>query len=156
LSPEKIVFISIGIIMLMVLFFALGVEKGKSIAARIPVVKATSVAAVQPAISQSTVKMATANTAQTKAPLTPTSITSKNSAEFDNTKPYTVVAGAFSRQDFAAQEVNKLKSSGLEAFVYYAQPYYLACIGSFANKDSAKEVLSRVRQMRRDAYVRLR
>ena len=80
----------------------------------------------------------------------------KARAAFDKARPYTVVAAAFSRQEFALKEVGKLKAAGLDAFIYYGEPYYLACVGSFPSKESAGKILKKVRQMHRDAYVRLR
>lgn len=159
LSAEKLVFILIGVLMLAVVSFALGVEKGKS----------------QAAISQGTVSTTVPQPiSQNKDTVTPTNIVAKNktlaapvSAKMaadnpkiqyvaDKSKPYTIVAAAFSREEFASKEVSRLKANGLEAFVYYGEPYYLACVGAFANKDSAQKVLVKVRQMHRDAYVRLR
>ena len=170
LTPEKMVFIAIGVIMLMVVFFALGVEKGKSSAYdNLAAAKTTAkeIAAV-PAIPASPVR---APIVVTKSPVA-TNITPKvvvpiavvktqatavkTQAAFDKTKPYMVVAGAFSRKDIALKEVDKLKAAGLEAFVYYGEPYYLACVGSFQSRDSAGKILNKVRQMHRDAYVRLR
>lgn len=170
LTAEKLVFVSIGIIMLLVVFFALGVEKGKAIAASsMPIVPAQTVA-VQPAV-----KTAPAPVAQVKtAP--PTNITSKSKAaaatpvqgktvvaptqpaqdNFAKDKPYTIVAAAYLRQEFAVKEAASLKAAGLDSYVIKSEPYYLACVGSFVNKDSALKLLSKVRQMHRDAYVRLR
>lgn len=154
LTAEKIVFISIGIIMLMVVFFALGVEKGKSFANA-----QASAPQAQPktlAITTEQIKAATAST--NISPKSGTLVEPKRARlEPDvKDKPYTIVAAAFSRQDFASKEVARLNASGLEAFVYHSDPYYLACVGSFASKDSALKLLGKVRQIHRDAYVRLR
>ena len=207
LTVEKLVFISIGIIMLMVIFFAIGVEKGKSLSTR----NATPFVPAQTATIQVPPKAVTALVPQARAVATVSpvreltekppsalsgdnrrlkpaafsngvkSITPKDrnavssgqkktltaitnaTVETQNTrvlqsrgKPYTIVAAAFLRQDFASKEAAILEGNSLDAFVYYSEPYYLACVGSFANKDSAQKVLSKVRQMHRDAYVRLR
>lgn len=155
LTPEKMVFAAIGIIMLMVIFFALGVEKGK--------------ATVYPAAA--TPRMALKNIAvspvipERKAVVTATNITPKISpppapkmaqAALDKSKPYTIVAAAFSREDFALKEAGKLKAIGLEAFVYYGGSYYLACIGSFQDKVSAQKILNKIKRMHKDAYIRLK
>lgn len=162
LTPEKMVFAAIGIIMLMVIFFALGVEKGRS-AARLKFTATKTIAreVTAPAIL---VKSATAPVIVTKSTaaisitpkINPPARAVKAQAVSDKAKPYMVVAAAFSREDLALKEVGKLKTAGLEAFVYYGEPYYLACVGSFQSKDSAQKILNKVRQMRRDAYVRLR
>ena len=158
LSAEKLVFISIGIIMLLVIFFALGVERGKVIAAgsmetthataQVSTLNVSGNAPAQQAAPVKTVNAATNIIPKEKAP----------AAQYpaDKSKPYTIVAAAYSKEDSASKEVIKLKGSGLEAFLIKSDPYYLACVGSFANKDSAKTVLSKVRQAHKDAYVRLR
>jgi cell division septation protein DedD len=153
LTGEKIVFLSIGIIMLMVIFFALGVEKGKSLAIKKDVqvtpIQVSANVAAQPIL-------------QNKAETVPTNITSKDKMAalpqelLAKDKPYMIVAAAFSRQESSSREVSLLKSSGLDAFVYKSEPYYLACVGSFASKGAALKLLGRVRQIHRDAYVRLK
>jgi cell division protein FtsN len=163
LTPEKMVFAAIGVIMLMVVFFALGVEKGRS-AARLKFTATKTIAEGTVAAPAILVKSAAAPIAVTKSP-TATNITPKigppaaaikAQAVFDKTKPYMIVAAAFSREELALKEVGKLKMSGLEAFVYYGEPYYLACAGSFQSKASAQKILNKVKQVHRDAYVRLR
>ena len=166
-TAEKLVFVSIGIIMLMVVFFAIGVEKGKSQIqkAAVPLVPEEA------SVSQAPVKTITEPIKQIKTSTASTNVTSKTapvkaapetqkaqgqSAQPAGDRPYIIVAATFSRQDFAAKEANLLKASGLDAFVLKSEPYYLACVGSFVNKDSAKNILSKVRQLHRDAYVRLR
>jgi hypothetical protein len=140
LTPEKMVFAAIGMIMLMVVFFALGVEKGKSAArAKFTEMKTAVRQAAAPAM-----------------PVKPALTAVKARAVFDKTKPYMVVAASFLREDLALREVDKLKMAGLDAFIYYGEPYYLACVGSFQSKDSAQKILNKVKQIRKDAYVRLR
>ena len=163
LTPEKMAFAAIGVVMLLVVFFALGVEKGKS-AARLKFtatktavkdIAATQALAVEPAAESISVTKSAAATKITPK-INPPAAAVKPQVTFDKTKPYMVVAGAFSKQDLALKEVSKLKVAGLEAFVYYGEPYYLACVGSFPNKESAGKILNKVRQMHRDAYVRSR
>ena len=161
LTAEKIVFIGIGIIMLFVISFALGVERGKSLSGKVyqaEPIKQAVVPQVQP-----TVPTAIKPQDKTIAPSTNvTPVRTKQAVAVpktvieDKNKPYTIVAAAFSRQDFALSEVNRLKKAGIEAFVYYSDPYYLACVGAFANKDSALKSIGKIRQMHRDAYIRLK
>lgn len=177
LTVEKLVFISIGTIMLMVVFFAIGVEKGKSLPTRnaAPLVPAQTVTIQVPtkAVAALVPQARAVTTVKNIAPKDRNAVswgqkktltaTTNAAVEAQNThvlqsrgKPYTIVAAAFLRQDFASKEAAILEGNSLDAFVYYSEPYYLACVGSFASKDSAQKVLSKVRQMHRDAYVRLR
>ncbi|MCX5667841.1 MAG: SPOR domain-containing protein [Candidatus Omnitrophica bacterium] len=162
LTPEKMVFAAIGIIMLTVVFFALGVEKGKS-ADRLKFTATKTIAREVPA-PVVLARSATAPVVVTKSaaatnitPKTdPQAAAVKAQAVLDKTKPYMVVAAAFSREDLALKEVGKLKMAGLEAFVYYREPYYQVCAGSFQSKEAAGKILNKVRQIHRDAYVKLR
>ncbi len=166
LTPEKMVFAAIGAIMLMVIFFALGVEKGKSAAyAKFTETETKTIAKEIISAPEISLKPARAPiVAANSAPATnvtrkispPAVATVRTQAVFDKTKPYMIVAVTFSREDLALKEVGKLKAAGLEAFIYYGEPYYLASIGSFQSRDSAQKILKKVRQMHKDAYVRLR
>ena len=163
LTPEKMVFAAIGVIMLMVIFFALGVEKGRSAAhAKLRATKTTIRNAIK--APETPAKLApvpitiTRGIASTNITLrvNPAAMAAKAPDAFDKTRPYMIVTAAFSREGFALKEVGKLKAAGLDAFVYYGEPYYLSCIGSFQSKAAAQKILNKVKQMHRDAYVRLR
>jgi cell division septation protein DedD len=167
LSAEKLVFVSIGIVLLLVVFFALGVERGKTITVRTAQISTVSTqapvqrpAAVVPAQQAPQVKTAgaAANVASKEKVMVPAAKPAPVSAQSlpDKSKPYTIVAASFSKEVFANQEVVSLRANGLEAFVIKSDPYYLACVGAFANKDGAKITLNKVRQMHKDAYVRAR
>jgi len=160
LTAEKIVFVSIGIIMLLVISFALGVERGKIISEKASETRTALVQATIPAPAQSVqgqpaaakVQLTTVQAQPAAVKIQPAAAKAQPAAA----KPYTVVAAAFSKEAFATKELSRLRSSGLEPFVYYREPYYLVCVGSFANKESAQKVLNKVKQMYRDAYVRSR
>jgi cell division septation protein DedD len=165
LTAERMVFAAIGMLMLMVVFFALGVEKGKAdgYAAARASMTASDRIVVSPIVP---VKTAAVSVVKPKPIAAITNITpkispqpavsKKPSAALDRGKPYTIVAASFSREDFALREVNRLKADGLEAFIHYGEAYYLACVGSFENKRDAEKILNKVKRVRRDAYVRLR
>jgi len=170
LGAEKLVFISIGIMMLFVVSFALGVERGKAISGR---TEQADTGPAQTSVQRTGVAVPARKVYQAKTVISAANITPKDKAQasivktasslvqaenpvVDKTKPYTIVVAAFSKEVFATKEARNLKTSGLEAFVYYSEPYYLACVGSFANKDSAQKILGKVRQIHRDAYVRLK
>ena len=144
---ERVIFISIGIIMLMVIVYAMGVEKGKSV----DKVSIVSSAKVQPErLSQSQPVKAQVLIAKPIAPA-PESIR-------DVGKPYTIVAVTFTRKDTAAQEVNYLKKEGFDATVVQSDSYLLVCIGAYPDKNSSqsKMALSKVRKIHKDAYFKLR
>lgn len=127
---ERLIFISIGIIMLMVIVFAIGVERGKVIA-RTP----------RPSVIQPKAE-------RIGAAVTPQ----------DFSKPYTIVAAVFKRKDTAMHEANKLKNEGFDVTLVQSDSYFQVRVGIYADKDSAqsKKALARVRQFYKDAYFKLR
>ena len=142
ITPERLVFIAIGIVMLMVIIFALGVERGKGIG-RAAVEKVMITAALPaPAALPVPVK-----TTAVKAPPPPAQ---------DAAKPFTIIAVTLTRKDTAAAEAGRLKREGFAPFVYQSGSYYQVCVGAYANKAGALIPLKKVRQIYKDAYLKLR
>jgi hypothetical protein len=71
LNAERIVFVSIGIIMLLVVFFALGVERGKAVSANLSqsMRRVTSPPAQQAAVQVKAVSPSIGTTLKEKAPV---------------------------------------------------------------------------------------
>lgn len=169
INAEKLVFISIGIILVLVVAFALGVERGKAISQKASEARTALAQATIPAPAQSVqgqpaaakvqfsaqaaqAQPATAVKVQPSAAQAQQPVQAKTAVQ---AKPYIIVAAAFSKEAFANKELSRLKTAGLDPFVYYSEPYYLVCVGPFANKSDAQKVLTRVKQIYHDAYVRL-
>lgn len=136
LTMEKIVFISIGLIMLMVIIYALGVERGKTFSKSITaVISKPPVAKIAPSL-----------------PATQTQLVQ------DVSKPYTIAAVTLTRKETAVTEANRLKKEGLDSFVVESGPYFLVCVGAYPDKDSvqSKKALSGVKRFYKDAYFKLR
>ena len=150
LKMDKMVFLSIAVIMLMVVVYALGVERGRSTPAR---------HTQEPA--QASIKIPAA---PVKIPETITPQTAAQAAVSDKTpgtvkdsvKPYTIAVASLSKKDTALSEVARMKNNGFDSFIIYSQPYYVVCVGMFADKTSAvsQRELLRVRRFCKDAYFR--
>lgn len=152
LTLDTAVFITIGIIMLMIAIYALGIEAGKrrpvesvqpqvapaKALPSIPTAKAVPVA-IRPAVSQ-----------QAKVALPQKNIVS--------TGTYTIVAGTFTNQDNALQEIRRLRLQGLDAMLVQKDSRFFACVGSYKDKASAQaqKDLKKVRRLHSDAYLRLK
>jgi len=202
LTLEKLVFLVIGIIMLLVVIYALGVERGRTIMRKTnglisnrqsekTAATHTQGAAPQTAASAGAPKtlngqknmtvniqknqngpgsnfvVPVAQSSSTVLAITtkPKVITREEVANIpsesstpirDAPMPYTIVAAAFSKKEWALKEVENLKKSGLDAFVAQSDPYFLACVGAFSNKDGAKATLNRVKKIYKDAYLKLK
>lgn len=174
LNLEKMIFATIGALMLLVVVYALGVEKGKGMRGAAPV--APPVSEVRPAppqdrsrSAQKVAAMATipetrlagiaatggATFTQTAPkPAMPAAV--KTDAQRDMTGQYTVLAVTLTRQDTAAAEAARLKREGFDAFIRPSGAYFQVCIGSHPTRESAEKSSVRVRRLYRDAYVIVR
>lgn len=140
LGMEKLILISIGIIICMVIIYALGIERGKRLG-QTPVVQSRVIGrAPAPLVPQEKAAPIPA-----KAPLIQ-----------ETAKPYTIVAAAFATKDKAQEEAGRLKKGSFDSFVAESAPYFLACVGAYPDKESAKPTLSKVRKTYKDAYLKLR
>jgi len=149
LSMERVIFISIGILMIMVILYALGVEKGKS-QARPPAIivqKALPITAPKPrgALPPKIIQAPVPVRGQAVEAALPAAA-----------RPYTIIAGAFSGKAGAQAEVDRLRKEGLDTFSIQSDPYFLVCVGTYATREGAQKALPIVRQKHKDAYIKLK
>ena len=137
LSLEKIIFISIGLILAMVVVYALGVEVGRTRAAS-QIVQQVSVKKVAPV-------------AQPPALRVPKTV----AAAQDMARPYIIVAGAYSRKDNALSAMARLKQAGFGAYIGKSAPLFQVWVGAKTGSDALKE-LAKVRKLCKDAYLKTR
>jgi cell division septation protein DedD len=164
LTLERLVFISIGIIMLMVALYALGVEKGKANRRALsplqkPIIARKETPAAPVAQNTAQTRGTLISTASAVAPQVKTAAASapdKGVTAQAPDKPYTIVAAAFTRKDTAAAELGRLKTGGFDGFIVQSDSYFLVCAGAYSTKESASKTLARVRQRYKDAYIRSR
>jgi cell division protein FtsN len=145
LSIERLIILSIAVIMFMVVTYALGVERGKAAIRNSPVVTvARAIVTTQPAISIKPVAPV--------VPVRPVAPVAVKPAAVN--KPYTIVAVTFSSKDYAAIEAGKLKKNGFDAWVYPNNSYFQVRIGAYDTKESAQPVLNKLKRVYRDAYIK--
>ena len=171
LNLEKLIFVAIGVIMLMVVIYALGVERGRALSNRVSLVTVKALPVVQRTVVRTPQKIVAPVTPDTKnitaapqksvqtepaakvnAVNTPVASIVKSASAM----PYTIAVATFSRKEWALKETDKIKNLGYEAFVTQSGPYYMVCLGSYPNKDSAKAVLTKIRSTYKDAYLKIR
>ncbi|MBI4974433.1 MAG: SPOR domain-containing protein [Candidatus Omnitrophica bacterium] len=148
LSLEVLVFISIGLIMLMVIIYALGIEKGKS----------SQVLSIKAVVETKVLKPVFEPKVPAESKVEPTPAKAQVIQEKEVNKPYSIVAVTFAKKDSALLEIARLKRAGYDAFILQSDSYYLACIGTYPDKDSAqsKKALGKIRERYKDAYFKLR
>lgn len=139
LSIERLIFVTIGLILAMVVIFALGVEKGRSL--RLNAVAAKKITG-SPAMTQRLV---------VKQPIVKKAVTGPAV-----NKPFMVVIAALLNKENAQAQVAALRSKGFDAYCYQSDKYFLICVGTFPNKESAQATLNSVKRIYKEAYIRSR
>lgn len=165
ISLEKMVFISIGIMMALVIVYALGVESGKS-RSYTPDVQAAKPLSLPQAQQNRTATIAAKNILNT-APIVPAVKSAapvkqviqdqaKTAVIGKASKPFTILAGTFTNRDNAETACAILVRQGLNAVVTYSQFYYRVCVGAYANGAEAQRDLGRVKGIYKDAMIKPR
>ena len=154
LTFDRIIFVFIGIVMVMVLVFALGVENGKSrkTAKTLQSARATPpIAAAPKAGPKAGPQQFDPGPAAKPRPLQPDSGSLP-------AKPYTIVAATFSKKETAQAAAAFLIKEGCAASVAYGDPYYRVCVGAYADTYSTQvqRDLAKVKRIYKDAFIRAR
>lgn len=182
LTLDRAVFIAIGIIMVMVALYALGVEAGKSRATEsarmspaLPVVapqavrvvapQAAKVIAPQPVVTTQARMVKQNQPVKITAPVAKTQVVTKVPAKpvpapvvSNVAKPYTIVVATFVSKDTAMREIDKLKKQGYNITLIQSDRYFQVCIGAYTDRagtDSQKD-LKKIKRLYKDAYIRAR
>ncbi|OGX25910.1 MAG: hypothetical protein A3D10_07930 [Omnitrophica WOR_2 bacterium RIFCSPHIGHO2_02_FULL_48_11] len=174
LNFDTIVVLSIVVVMLMVLSFSLGVNRGT----RITVAKVAAArqrlpaAAVTPAVNKNmSAKAVPLTPAQNNAPLPPSAVQVQPvdlagttalavrppvvETVAENAKGvYTVQVASFKQARYAHQEANNLKNKGYEIFVLQKGNHFIVGVGRFNQKDEAKVLSSKLKRQYKDCVIR--
>ncbi len=138
LSAENIIFVVILCIMLVVLSFSLGVEKGRKFSVKDPApVVVNKVSA--PAVSQAKNNFAGATPAKTVVKVV---------------KKYTIQVASLEKQASVEKEVSKLKTLGHEAWAVSRGKYSIICVGRFASKEEAEAYKANLPKKYHDCFSR--
>ena len=136
LSYENIVLLFIAFIMLLVVFFSLGVEKGKRIILHTKISPAETPQIIEePEIVETD------------------EITEKKLPE-PSLKPYTIQVVAFKKEEKARQATERLKNDGYKAFVIPSKEWLQVCVGRYINKEESKKDFADLKKMYPTSYFR--
>lgn len=142
-SYEQLIFIAIAVIMLMVLVFSLGVEKGRHVVESGPVKERTVIKVETPVV-------AAAISEPAKAPV-------KAEKPYKEIKKlYTVQVIAYRSKKLAQKELVKLTKKGYKPFIIVGGGYYQICVGEYEESKEAKEELAKLKKTYKDSFVRKR
>lgn len=134
---EKTIIIAIGFIVIAVIAFSIGAEKGKRQALQAP--EPAPIAKPVPAIKPEARAVVPVQNPQ------PMMAAPGN---------YTIQLASFQNKTLAQKEAAALKKKGLAALVVSKGSYNIVCVGSFSSKESAKTLLTELRKKYQDSFIR--
>jgi len=152
LSYEVLIIVLIGVLLVASVIFSLGVERGRN---EMPAPVQPVVAAPAPA-EPVVLVVAEAPKPLPKAPAAATIAPVKNIPVAAADKPYTIQVASYKARDLAEKEITRLKATGYPAEIIKKGDYFVLCVGSFANKDAAKQTLAAMEKRYKGCLIRKR
>jgi len=143
LSQENLIFFAIGLIMLLIVSYSWGVERGKNLAG-----KDIQEARQAQAQKRPTRKSPEPEPAKRKIKTKLAQV--KNVAK---TLPYIQIA-SFCTDKYARREIDQLKNRGYQPFLAQWGKYRVVCVGGYKNKDEATMALKQLKKVYADCILR--
>jgi hypothetical protein len=160
LEAENLIVICIIFVMIMVLSFSVGVERGRRLIAREISPQQDSIVVVSdPSPLTPVVSPATKGEGAQAAVTAPIPVKRKTlkvpAAEQDIINSgYTIQVASFKQESRAQKEASGLKTTGYQPFVLAKGSYSIVCVGKFAQKDEATKVSHQLKPKYKDLLVR--
>lgn len=162
---EKTVLVLIAFIITAVIFFCLGVEKGKNLAVKNADSHLDMASAVEPGKPQITVQTTSQQLIQSKPDVQQEDILKPLPREKKDkaVKPiqkqqdmgnYTIQIATYQTRANAQKEADILKKKGLSALVLSKNAYTILCVGRFLDKRTAKTTLVELKKKYNDCFIR--
>jgi|GEM_PF-522543 len=165
-SFEKLVFMLIAFVLVVILTFCLGVERGKFVvgAPRVVVtvneVNRQAVPVKQPVYIQqarpnTVVSAVTVRPALVKpAPVKPVPVTNVNNPVLHRGELYTIRTATYINKKSAADEASRLRQAGFPAYIKVSDKFYMICVGDYSDKRQADTALITLKKMYKDVYIK--
>lgn len=162
LSVENIIVLCIAFVMVLVLFYSFGVEKGKRIVRASAAVPALEEAAIphpaveQPALTAAEPLKKTEAPQETKTSIRPQTreVEIPPPQEIVPSGAFTIQVASFKTQENANKEALRLKQKGYEIFILSKGKHSIVCVGKFPRHDEAKGFLNKLKGRYNDCLVR--
>ncbi|MCX5713630.1 MAG: SPOR domain-containing protein [Candidatus Omnitrophica bacterium] len=138
-SYEKVILVTMGFLITGIIFFSLGVERGKrcvvvsNSASRMDMAIKKEVPRIQP------VPVAAAKVAAVKAVAV---------------QAFTIQIASYLKRDLAQKEALALNKKGISAAIFPKGNYFMLCAGNFSDRRSAEMLLARLKKQYRDCMIR--
>lgn len=158
LSQENLIFFAIGLIMLLIVSYSWGVERGKKLAQLIPLYpdghkRAQESEDIQAARQEQVQKTRTRKSPESepaKRKIKTKLAQAKNVAKI---LPYIQIA-SFRTDKYARREIDQLKNRGYQPFLAQWGKYRVVCVGGYKNKDEATMALKQLKKVYADCILR--
>lgn len=152
---EKIILVIIGVGLISIIAFCLGVEKGKNFELPKGPVKIETgfIQAGARPISKPFVRSDTEQVSYRRPPAEKAkklSLAQKPQAA----QGYTIQLASYKSKQFAQKELTALRKTGLVPFVISKGNYTILCVGNFSNMKDAKATLTRVQNKYKGSFIR--
>jgi len=170
LPAENIVVLGIFIIMMVIFFFSLGVERGKKLSileqnrmvketvGALPVVQSGSPSSVATTNLKTPVSVGNSSFKGTDTKVIPIDPSVQEDALEDVPEIvrnfYTIQVASFKGPVYAQKEADSLKKMGHEAFILNKGKYVILCVGKFPEELKAKSILSQMKKKYKDCLIR--
>jgi len=151
LSYEHLIFVLIALIIIAVISFSLGVERGKAVAHKSAYLQKKTVKQEVLPAPKPLKEEASSSLAQAEKTLPDKDDLKKEELR----EPvYTVRVASYLKKGLADKNVERLEKKGLKAFVVASGKYFIVCVGRFNNKKKASLEEKRLRKQYSDCYVK--
>lgn len=153
LSVENLVLASIIIIMVVVLSFSLGVERGKGISSTAGTRLGTGVSKINRK-SRSVLSAEKTRPKDSAAEASRHAMEGAVSLTKDEVSRYTIQVATFSEETTAIKVIDSLKKQGFSAFILSNKGKFHVCTGRYSTKKEAVADLSKFKDRYGDCFVR--
>lgn len=152
-SYEKTILIIITFLVVSVVSFSLGVERGK----RIAFLKTTPTSNVEQNIKTLPVKIKDIEIENKKPKELPTVILASSkpiTITKESQENYTIQVATYKSKTYAQKEAQLLKNKGFQPRVFSKDNHIQLCVGQFLSKDEARASLKELRKQYQDCFIR--
>lgn len=137
---EKAIVVTIGFIIVSLISFSLGVEKGKGLIKGQSENREEKNLYAQQSLKEKVLEVNPVRNTTQKA--------NNKKAE------YTIQVATFRTKTYAQKEVERLKKRGLQTLIIPRGEFVTVCVGNFSEKQEAKISLNQLKKIYRDCFIR--
>ncbi|MBU3958988.1 MAG: SPOR domain-containing protein [Candidatus Omnitrophica bacterium] len=149
-AHEKAIFIIIGFIVISVVSFSFGVERGRKLAVLRLDSRLDMAAKIK---SQESASVAGSQDKYQPVEQQQQGVI-KTQVIKDDILNYTIQVASYQTKKYAEKEADRLRQKGFSPLVRTKGKYVILCVGRFPQKESAAPVLSKLKKRYQDCFVR--